>query len=340
MLILMKTGHTQDQIDGVVQRVKSMGFTAHIIPGEHDVAIGVTGNDKSLDAEEFTALPGVKDAVVITKPYKLVSRTFKKTETVLKVGTATFGAGHFTVIAGPCAVESEEQTLRIARHVKKAGANVLRGGAYKPRSSPYSFQGMGIDGLKILKAASQETGLPIVTEALDSESLEAVNEYADIIQIGARNMQNFSLLQEVGRLRKPVMLKRGMSATIAEWLQAAEYILSEGNPNVMLCERGVRSFDNHLRNMLDLAAVPALREVSHLPIVVDPSHGSGKKTIISALSRASLAVGAQAVMIDVHDRPGEALCDGPQAIHPDELVTLIGTLHEMAGVLQLQMKKG
>jgi 3-deoxy-7-phosphoheptulonate synthase len=337
MLILMKTGHTEEQIGRVIERIRAMGYRAHIIPGEHDVAIGITGNEKSLNPEEFNQLPGVKEAVPITKPYKLVSRNFKKGDTEIQVGNVIFGPGRFVFIAGPCAVESEEQTLRIARACKEAGVDVLRGGAYKPRTSPYSFQGMGIEGLKILKKASEETGLPVITEALDVPSLDAVTEYADIIQLGARNMQNFSLLQEVGKRDKPVLLKRGMSATIAEWLQAAEYIMSMGNRQVMLCERGIRSFDSETRNMLDLSAVPTIQEASHLPVVVDPSHGTGKKKLVAPLTRAALACGANAVMIDVHDRPQEALCDGPQAIHPSELTSLIATLRGMAKVLNVQM---
>jgi 3-deoxy-7-phosphoheptulonate synthase len=337
MLIMMKPDHTKDQLDTVLERIKKLGYVPHIIPGELETAVGITGNDKALNPEDFNFLPGVRDAVPVTKPYKLVSRTFRPKDTLVKVGKVTFGPGKFVVIAGPCAVESEEQTLRIARACKEAGASVLRGGAYKPRSSPYSFQGLGLPGLKILAKAREETGLPIITEALDTESLAHVNEYADIIQIGARNMQNFSLLQAVGKLRKPVLLKRGMSATLSEWLQAAEYILSQGNDQLMFCERGVRGFDTAVRNMLDISAVPSLQEASHLPVVVDPSHATGKKTLVLSMAKAALAAGANAVMVDVHDRPHEALCDGPQAIHPKELVQLIATLRGMSGALGVSL---
>jgi 3-deoxy-7-phosphoheptulonate synthase len=337
MLILMHTKPTKEQIDGVVAKVRALGFQAHLIPGEHDVAIGVTGNQKALDPEMFTELPGVKEAIRVTKPYKLPSREFKSGDTSIKVGGVTFGPAHFVVIAGPCAVESEEQTLRIARAVKAAGATVLRGGAYKPRTSPYAFRGLGVDGLKILKKAREETGLPVITEALDPESLEQVYEYGDIIQIGTRNMQNFSLLDLVGKLDKPVMLKRGMSATLEEWLQAAEYIMNGGNTQVILCERGIRSFDTHTRNMVDLGGVLAVKGLSHLPVCVDPSHGTGKRQMVSPMARAALAVGADCVMVDVHDRPAEALCDGPQAIHPDEFRHLMHVLRGLAGPLGVKI---
>jgi 3-deoxy-7-phosphoheptulonate synthase len=337
MLILMKSNPTKEQVDGVIAKIKSMGFSAHVIPGENDVAIGITGNQGPVNGEEFAMLPGVKEAIAVTKPYKLASRAFKSGETSFTVGGATFGPGTFVVIGGPCAVESEEQTVRIARAVKAAGAAVLRGGAYKPRTNPYSFRGMGLDGLKILKTASKETGLPVITEALDPESLEKVYEYADIIQIGTRNMQNFSLLELVGKLDKPVMLKRGMSATIEEWLQAAEYILSGGNSRLILCERGIRSFDTNTRNMVDLGGVLAVRQLSHLPVCVDPSHGTGKRTMVVPMSRASLAVGANAIIVDVHDRPKEALCDGPQAILPEEFGDLVKVLRQIAEPLGLKL---
>src|SRR3954468_19306427 len=253
MLIIMKSDHQKKDVDNVVSRIQAQGYKAHIIPGEHSVAIGVTGNTGPVDGEPFATLEGVKDAIPVTKPYKLAGRDFKPGKSEVKVGKVTFGPGRFVVIAGPCAVESEEQTLRIADAVAKGEAKVLRGGAFKPRSSPYSFQGLGLQGLKILDKARKATGLPIITEAVDSESLKMVNEWSDIIQIGARNMQNFALLAEVGKLRKPVLLKRGMSPTIGEWLMAPEYILSEGNDQLILAERGVRSFDSHTRNMLDLS---------------------------------------------------------------------------------------
>ncbi len=329
MLIVMKSEHTPEQRAAVLEQVKRLGYNPHVIPGEHSVAIGITGNDRPLDPQAFIGFEGVLEAIPVTKPYKLASRDFHRGETSVKVGNAVFGPGSMVIIAGPCAVESEEQTLRLARAVKAAGAQVLRGGAFKPRTSPYSFQGMGLDGLKILKTASQETGLPIVTEAVDPASLELVADYADIIQIGARNMQNFSLLAEAGKARKPVMLKRGLSATIDEWLQAAEYILHHGNTQVILCERGIRSFDTATRNMLDLSAVIALKLQSHLPVIVDPSHGTGRKQMVTPMARAAAAVGANGVMVDVHDRPKEALCDGPQAISPEELAALVPMLRKI-----------
>ena len=333
MLILMKIGHTTAQLEGVSTRIRALGFTPHVIPGEHSVAVGITGNPGSLDAHEFVLLEGVQEAIPVTKPYKLAGRDFRKKDTEVKVGNVTFGPGHFVIIGGPCAVESEEQTLRIAEKVKAMGAQVLRGGAYKPRSSPYSFQGMGLEGLKILKKARELTGLPIVTEALDMKSLETVAEYSDIVQLGARNMQNFALLQEAGKTMKPILLKRGMSATVDEWLQAAEYILDQGNPNVILCERGIRSYDPYTRNLLDISAVPLLKELSHLPIIVDPSHGTGKRKLVVPMAYAALAAGANAIMVDVHDRPKEALCDGPQALLPEEFGAMVKTLRSLGKTL-------
>lgn len=329
MLIVMKRDHTPAQVEAVTKAVEALGFKAHVIPGERSVAIGITGNERSLEPSLFNDLPGVQEAIPVTKPYKLASQDFHAGKSSIKVGNAVFGPGSFVMIAGPCAVESEEQTLRIAQAVKKAGAQMLRGGAYKPRTSPYSFQGMGLEGLKILAKARAATGLPVVTEAVDTQSLALVAEYADMIQIGARNMQNFSLLQEAGRSKKPVMLKRGLSATLEEWLQAAEYILHCGNEQVIFCERGVRSFDNHTRNMLDLSAVASLQLQSHLPVIVDPSHGTGRRPMVAPMARGAVAVGACGVMIDVHDRPKEAKCDGPQAISPEELAALIPELEQI-----------
>lgn len=339
MLILLKKNHTKEQLDAVLNKIKALGFEGHVIPGEHSVAVGVTGNRVAIEPREFRVLDGVAEAIPVTKPYKLAGRDFKPDGTTFTVKGATFGAGHFIAIAGPCAVESEEQTFRIAKAVKAAGAHVLRGGAYKPRSSPYSFQGLGLEGLKILKAAGEETGLPIITEALDTKSLERVYEYTDIIQLGTRNMQNFSLLKAVGELDKPVMLKRGMSSTIDEWLMSAEYILSGGNQEIIMCERGIRSFDPHTRNLLDLTAVPVIQQLSHLPVAVDPSHGTGRKDKVAPLSRAALAVGANAIMVDVHDRPKEALCDGPQAILPEEFAAIMKSLHSLADALGVKMAK-
>jgi 3-deoxy-7-phosphoheptulonate synthase len=337
MLILMKAGHSPEQLKAVQDRIKALGFTPHVIPGEHSVAVGITGNQTRISPEEFTQLAGVEQAIPVTKSYKLASRAFSTKNFSITVGPVTFAQDRFVVIGGPCAVESEDQTVRIARKVKDAGARVLRGGAFKPRTSPYSFQGLGLDGLKILATARKETGLPVVTEALDPKSLEMVYQYADIIQIGTRNMQNFSLLQEAGRLDKPVMLKRGMSATIDEWLAAAEYILEQGNKNVILCERGIRSFDTHARNMLDLTAIPIVKDLSHLPIVVDPSHGTGRRDKVVPMSLGALAVGSGGIIVDVHDRPQEALCDGPQALSPEEFGGLVKKLTAMSQVLETKM---
>jgi len=329
MLIVMKSGHTPENREAVVEQVKKLGFKPHVLPGEHSVAIGITGNDRALDPQLFSGIEGVLEAIPVTKSFKLASREFHPKPTIFTVGQATFGGDNLVIIGGPCAVESEAQTLRIAKAVKAAGANVLRGGAFKPRTSPYSFQGMGLDGLKILKTASQETGLPVITEAVDLQSLELVAKYADIVQLGARNMQNFSLLAEAGKLKIPVMLKRGLSATIDEWLQAAEYLLHHGNEKVMMCERGVRSFDNATRNMLDLSAVLSLQAQSHLPVIVDPSHGTGRKAMVTPMARAAIAVGANGIMVDVHDRPKEAMCDGPQAISPEEFAALVPALQKI-----------
>ena len=342
MLIIMKPDHTQEDIDRVTSHIKTLGFEPHVLPGEQRVAIGITGNQGPVEPSPFLGMPGVADAIRVSKPYKLASRAFAPKNFQMKVAsengsTVTFGDGHFVVMAGPCSVESEEQTLRIAHAVKERGAHVLRGGAYKPRSSPYAFQGLGIPGLEILKKASLETGLPIISEALDEESLEAVAEYADIIQIGARNMQNFSLLKKIGQLDKPAMLKRGISATIEEWLMAAEYILSQGNKNVLLCERGIRSYDKATRNLLDLSAVPVAQELSHLPIVVDPSHGTGRRDKVAPMAKGAIAVGAQSVIVEVHDRPHEALSDGPQALLPEDFAEMMRDLRKIANALELKM---
>lgn len=326
MLILMDGKHTKAQLDAVLAKVRSLGFKPHVIPGQQSVAVGITGNRGAIDRLVFEGMDGVADAIPVTKPYKLAGRDFKKGETRITVGGVTLGGDDFVIIAGPCAVESEEQTIRIARAVKKAGAHWLRGGAYKPRTSPYAFQGLGEAGLKILAAAKKETGLPIVTEVLDQRSLEAVAEHADVLQVGARNMQNFALLKDIGKLKRPVMLKRGLSATLEEWLQSAEYILSEGNEEVFLCERGVRTFSDHARNTLDLNVVPAIQEISHLPIIVDPSHATGLRRRVAPMARAAAAAGAHGLMVEVHDEPQKALCDGAQALSPEDFAQLVSEL--------------
>lgn len=337
MLIMMKNNPSEAVLKQVVAAVEQQGYQAHVLPGDHSLAIGVTGNQTSEALEQFSQLPGVERVIRVSSPFKLAGRTFHPQDSVFEINGVKVGGSHFVVMAGPCAVESEDQTLRIARQVKALGAQILRGGAYKPRTSPYAFQGLGVEGLKILQTARAETGLPVVTEALDPESLEAVYAYADIIQIGTRNMQNFALLRAAGQLDKPVLLKRGMSATIEEWLMAAEYLLSEGNAQVMLCERGLRHYDPHTRNLLDLGAVLAAKGLSHLPILVDPSHSLGRKEMVAPASRAALAVGAHGLLIDVHDRPAEALCDGPQAISPEEFGGLMQTLKEMAPLVGFQL---
>ncbi|TPW20284.1 MAG: 3-deoxy-7-phosphoheptulonate synthase [Elusimicrobia bacterium] len=338
MLILMDGEHSKEDLLGVVARVEQRGFKAHVIPGANSTAVGVTGNPGPLDPREFESLPGVKQAIPVTKSYKLAGRDFQHGDTAVEIAPGLkVGGNRFIIMAGPCAVESREQTLRIARKVKAAGAHVLRGGAFKPRTSPYAFQGMGEDGLKILAEARAETGLPVVSEALDPESLQLVYKYADVIQIGARNMQNFALLKEAGKLDKPVLLKRGLSATVDEWLQSAEYLLSEGNHRVMLCERGIRTFSSHTRNTLDLNAVPVAQKLSHLPVLVDPSHGTGVRDKVAPLAKASAAVGAHGLIIEVHDRPAEALCDGPQAMPPEEFAALVETLKKLGGVLGYTM---
>ncbi|TDI12790.1 MAG: 3-deoxy-7-phosphoheptulonate synthase [Acidobacteria bacterium] len=330
MLIVMHSDATDAEIRSVMDRIESLGYRAHPIPGSLRTAIGITGNKGSLERGEFEVMPGVDQAVPVTKPYKLVSREARDERTCVNVAGVPIGEGTFTVIAGPCAVESREQLFEVAEQVKKAGAHLLRGGAFKPRTSPYSFQGLGEEGLKHLAAARKEFDIPVVTEAMDSEGVKLVEEYADAIQIGARNMQNYSLLKAAGRARKPVFLKRGMSATLDELLMAAEYIYSEGNYQVFLCERGVRTFSMHTRNTLDLSVVPAVQEHSHLPILVDTSHGTGRRDKVPALSLAALAVGSDGLMVEVHHDPDKALSDGPQALFPEMFSKLMADLKAMA----------
>jgi len=329
----MQKDATPDEIQGVVQAIEARGYKAHPIPGAQRTAIGITGNKGAVEAPVFESLPGVLEVIPVTHAYKLVSREVKQEPTHVSVGGVIVGGPALVVVAGPCAVESLEQTLTIARAVKQAGAQLLRGGAFKPRTSPYSFQGLGEAGLEMLAAARAETGLPIVTEAVDVEGLDLVEKYADAIQIGARNMQNFSLLKRAGKARKPVVLKRGMSATLEEFLMSAEYILAEGNYQVILCERGVRTFSDFSRNTLDLAVVPAVKKMSHLPILVDPSHGTGRRDKVAPLSRAAAAVGADGLMIEVHHDPDRALSDGPQSITPAMFGELVNELRQIAPVI-------
>jgi 3-deoxy-7-phosphoheptulonate synthase len=333
MLIVMDSGATADDVRRVVDAVEGLGLQAHAIPGAQRTAIGVTGNRGSVESASFENLPGVAEVIPVTAPYKLVSREAKQEDTVVSIGGITVGGTRVVVAAGPCAVESEKQAIDIAREVCAAGATLYRGGAFKPRTSPYSFQGLGEPGLKILKKVREETGLPIVTEVLDTDTAELVAEYADCLQIGARNMQNFALLKKVGRIRKPVLLKRGMSATIEEFLLSAEYLLSEGNYEVVLCERGVRTFANHTRNTLDLSVIPYVKRISHLPILVDPSHGTGKRLKVLPMSRAAVAAGSDGLLIEVHDHPEVALSDGPQALLPEMFAQLMAEVRLLAPVV-------
>ncbi len=322
MLIVMDKKATQQEIEMVVAVIEENDCTARPIPGGERVSIGVLNNKGPVDASLFLGLGGVKDAIPITRPYKLVSRESKQEDTIIQVGENSIGNGGLTIIAGPCAVESEKQALTIAKQVKERGAHLFRGGAFKPRTSPYSFQGLGEKGLKILAKVKSETGLPVVTEVMDNETFDIVEYYADVIQIGTRNMQNFTLLKRAGKAKKPVMLKRGMAATIEEWLMAAEYILERGNSQVILCERGVRTFVHHSRNTLDLSAVAVVRKESHLPIIVDPSHAAGRRDQVLPLSRAAVAAEAHGLMVEVHNEPDKALSDGAQSLYPDQFKTL------------------
>jgi 3-deoxy-7-phosphoheptulonate synthase len=334
MLIVMKADATAEQIDRVCKAIEDLGYRAHALPGSIRTAIGVTGNQGAVDATAIEELPGVADLIRVTKPYKLVGVDAKPERTVVRVGDAAIGGGDLTIIGGPCAVETREQTFEVAETVAKAGCTFFRAGAYKPRTSPYSFQGLGKEGLEILAEVRERYGLKIVTETIDPENLELVAEYADVLQIGARNMQNFSLLKAAGRSGKPILLKRGMSATLEELLLAAEYVMSEGNYDVILCERGVRTFTDHTRNTLDLAIVPAVQRLSHLPILVDPSHGTGKRHKVIPLARAGVAVGADGVIVEVHAHPERALSDGPQALLPEMFLQMVGELRRIHEVIR------
>jgi 3-deoxy-7-phosphoheptulonate synthase len=324
MLIVMDKDAKPEEIAAVAATIEAMGYVPQPMPGGERVAIGILRNPHPLDPHLFVDLPGVSEAIPVSKPYKLVSREMQRQDSVIDLGSEVkIGGGHFVVMAGPCAVESELQALTIGRAVKAAGAQVFRGGAFKPRTSPYSYQGLAEEGLKILARVRQETGLFIITEAIDHESLDLVEQYADIIQIGARNMQNFSLLRRAGQARKPVLLKRGMSATLQELFMAAEYILSEGNSQVILCERGIRAIGDHARNMLDLAAIPYVQRESHLPIIADPSHAAGRRHLVLPLARGAVAVGADGLMVEVHHDPAHAMSDGPQSLYPAQFETLM-----------------
>ena len=323
MLIVMKSGASASEIEKVLEVIDALGYRAHSLPGANRTAIGVTGNPGAIDPSHFENLAGVAQAIRVTQPYKLISKDLRPEKSVIKVGTATIGGSELAMIAGPCALENHEQVFSTAKIVAESGAKFFRGGAYKPRTSPYAFQGLGVDGLKMMTEVREQYGLNIVTEAMDEQGVDAVEKYGDCIQIGARNMQNFSLLKYVGQTRKPVLLKRGLSATLEEFLLAAEYIMAEGNYEVILCERGIRTFATHARNTLDLSVVPAVHRISHLPIIVDPSLGTGRNYMVEPLARASVAVGADGLIIEVHPCPEDALCDGAQALTPGQYLHLV-----------------
>ena len=339
MIIVMKPGAPMKDISAVLKAVESHGLKPHLSKGDETTIIGVIGDERKCDAANFSTLVGVERVIPILKPFKLASRDFQAKDSVVKVEGVAIGGGRFVTMAGPCAVESVEQVLETAKRVKKAGAQILRGGAFKPRTSPYAFQGLGKKGLEILATAKKETGMPIVTEVMAVDDVALVAEFADILQIGARNMQNFNLLDACGRQPKPVLLKRGMMSTIEELLLSAEYILSRGNPNVILCERGIRTFEKYTRNTLDIAAVPVVKKLSHLPIVIDPSHAVGVRDYVSAVAKAGVAVGADGMIIEVHPHPDKALCDGQESLTPDEFAKLMDEIRPIAKAVGLEMAK-
>lgn len=330
MIIIMNQNATKEQIDNVESKLSALGFRTHPIFGEIKTVIGAIGDKRLLNTHSIASMPGVENLVPIMKPYKLAGRELKQSPTVIDLGNVQIGGNEIVVMAGPCAIEDEETFLETARKVKDAGARIIRGGAFKPRTSPYAFQGLQEDGLKIMAAAREATGLKIVTEVVDTRDVELVASYSDILQIGARNMQNFRLLKEVGSYNKPVLLKRGLSATIEEWLMAAEYIIAEGNPNVILCERGIRTFETATRNTIDLSAIPVVKDLSHLPIVVDPSHATGSWKYVDALSKGAIATGADGLIIEVHLNPANALSDGPQSLKPEKFTKLMEELAPVA----------
>ncbi len=334
MVISMKAGATPEQIDHVIERIKSFGYQAHPIFGEERVVIGAIGDGRMKDhIQSLESAPGVDSVMPILKPFKLVSRELKREKTVVRIGSdIEVGNSHFVVMAGPCSVESREQLMTTARAVKDAGAHLLRGGAFKPRTSPYDFQGLEEEGLMLLAEAREATGLKVVTEVLSDENASLVAEYADVLQVGARNMQNFALLKKLGKIDKPILLKRGMSSTIKEFLLSAEYIVSQGNPNVMLCERGIRTFETYTRNTLDLAAVPLLNELTHLPVIIDPSHATGKRSLVKPMAKAAVAAGADGLLIEVHPNPEEAFSDGPQSLLPEEFGEVMRVVRQYAAL--------
>ena len=342
MLVVMKAQATPEQIAAVCEHIEKLGFRPHAMPGAQRTAVGITGNQGQIDQGNLEELSGVAEVIRVSKAYKLASRDVKEEDTIIQFpGTdATIGGRDLAIVAGPCSIESRDQAFEIAEKVAAAGAQFFRGGAYKPRTSPYAFQGLGVEALRIMAEIRDRFGLRIVTEAIDNETLELVAEWADVIQIGARNMQNFSLLKKAGKLRKPVLLKRGLSATLEEFLMSAEYIMSEGNYQVILCERGVRTFADHTRNTLDLSIVPAVQRLSHLPILVDPSHGTGKRDSVLPMARAAVATGCDGVLVEVHNHPEKALSDGPQSIYPDQFVRMMDELEQIAPVVARRLPRG
>jgi len=342
MLVVMKSQATQEEIQAVCDHIVQLGLRPHPLPGAQRTAIGITGNQGEVDRGNLESLSGVAEVIRVSKAYKLASRDVKEEDTVIRLrGTdTTIGGRNLAVIAGPCSIESREQAFAIAGQVAAAGAQFFRGGAYKPRTSPYAFQGLGLEALKIMAEIRERFGMRIVTEALDTETLDLVAEWADVIQIGARNMQNYTLLKKAGLLRKPVLIKRGLSATMEEFLMAAEYVMSEGNYEVVLCERGVRTFADHARNTLDLSVVPALRHASHLPILVDPSHGTGRRDCVVPMARAAVAAGADGIMVEVHDHPETALSDGPQSIYPAQFAAMMHEIEQIAPIVGRTLARG
>jgi len=330
MIVIMKNGAEKEEIQKVIEKLEKVGFSIHLSEGVERTIIGAVGDKSILNELGLEAMGGVERVVAIRHPYKMVSREVKSENTIIKIGNVEIGGSQIQVMAGPCAVESREQLFEVAQMVKDSGATILRGGAFKPRTSPYAFQGLEEEGLKLLAEARERTGLLIVTEVVDPRTIDMVSEYSDILQIGARNMQNFFLLKEVAKANKPVLLKRGLSSTIEEWLMAAEYIYAGGNHNVMFCERGIRTFETTTRNTLDLSAVSMVKQLSHLPVIVDPSHGTGVRSLVQPMSQAAIAAGADGLMIEVHPNPPEALCDGPQSLTPDQFSTLLSSVKDIA----------
>lgn len=338
MILVLKPGASGQQTEELLNQIKAKGFDVHISVGHDTTIIGLIGDTTKIDRRTFSSFDIVLNILKVTEPFKKANRMFHPEDTVIDVGGKKVGNNTFSIIAGPCSVESESQIVEIAKELKKSGVTFLRGGAYKPRTSPYSFQGLGLEGLDLLKIAREETGLPIVSEIMSTDVLDRFVEDVDIIQIGARNMQNFVLLKELGRTTKPILLKRGLSATLEEWLMSAEYIMSEGNENIILCERGIRTFETYTRNTLDLSAVPAIKKLSHLPIIVDPSHGTGKSWMVETMSKAAFVSGADGVVIEVHHNPKCALSDGEQSITPDEYSEIIPKLNKLADIEEKKLE--